>query len=124
MLEILLQNACNLNDKDEYGQTPIYYASRENRIDTVKCVISLGGDVNNVDMHGQTCMFYAAKNGKTDVCRVLIDNGANVHHIDNKGQTPVMGAHKAKKTEVNPFSHYLDSRVPCVKGSSPSCEEV
>lgn len=73
-----------MNDKDEYGQTPIYYSCRDNKPDTVKYLITKGADVNSVDMHGQSSLFYAAKTGRLEICEILIDAGADIHLLDNK----------------------------------------
>lgn len=63
MVKLLVKHGCSLNDKDEYGQTPIYYAVREDRRELVKEIVRLGADIHIQDMHGQTCLFYAAKHG-------------------------------------------------------------
>jgi ankyrin repeat protein len=45
-----------------YGQTPVYYASKENRLNIIKKIIDKGVDLNNKDLiAGQTPLFYAAK---------------------------------------------------------------
>lgn len=47
-----------------YGQTPIYYAANENRINIVKKLIDLGANLNRKDLiGGQTPLFYAARSG-------------------------------------------------------------
>ena len=35
----------NINDQDKYGQTPLYYASREGYLETVVLLIELGANV-------------------------------------------------------------------------------
>jgi len=36
MIQLLVKSGCRLNEKDEYGQTPIYYACREDRLEIVR----------------------------------------------------------------------------------------
>ena len=89
-----------MNNKDEYAQTPVYYACRDNKAETVKFLLSKGANINEVDMHGQTCLFYAAKAGRLEVCRILLDKGADVHVADKKGIQAINQAQKYKKADV------------------------
>lgn len=60
-------NGCNVNQIDTYGQSPIFYACREGKIETIKNLIGYGADHDLVDNNGQTPIFYAIKAGKIDV---------------------------------------------------------
>lgn len=108
---MLLEAGCSPNHKDQYGQTAIYYAARENKLEIAQKLIDAGADLNNEDMHQQTCLFYAAKSGNIDMCAKLIDCGVNINHMDNKRQTALHWANRSKKMET---VDYLISR-----GASP-----
>ena len=43
------ENGANPDVRDKYGQTPLYYASREGHLATVKLLIDLGANINNLD---------------------------------------------------------------------------
>ena len=81
--QYLIQH-CNLpvNEKDIFGQTPIYYACREGRLDVVKLLIDSGSNINLDDNYGQTCLFYAVKHNHFDVVQYLVEKGINVNKID------------------------------------------
>lgn len=54
----------DLNDPDSYGQTPIYYAAKENRLNIIHELIKNGANLNVRDLiAGQTPLFYAANAG-------------------------------------------------------------
>jgi ankyrin repeat protein len=54
-----------LDEADQYGQTPLYYASRDGRLETVKLLVESGADINHTDgLQSQTALFYAAREGK------------------------------------------------------------
>ena len=84
----------NVNEIDVYGQTPIYYCVRDNKIETVKLMIELGTNINIEDLYGQTCLFYAIREGHYDIVELLIQKGANVNQVDKKKRTPYSYAEK------------------------------
>ena len=84
----------NVNEIDIYGQTPIYYCVRDNKIETVKLMIDLGTNINIEDKYGQTCLFYAIREGHFDIVELLIQKGANVNQTDKKKRTPYSYAEK------------------------------
>jgi ankyrin repeat protein len=72
-LDLLLENGLDLNDPDLYGQTPIYYAAKENRLNIIHRLIEKKADLNVKDLiAGQTPLFYAAKEGHIEMCKVLV----------------------------------------------------
>jgi hypothetical protein len=84
----------NVNEIDIYGQTPIYYCVRDNKLETVKLMIELGANINIEDKFGQTCLFYAIREGHMDIIELLIQKGANVNQVDKKKRTPYSFAEK------------------------------
>ena len=84
----------NVNEIDVYGQTPIYYCVRDNKIETVKLMIELGTNINIEDLYGQTCLFYAIREGHYDIVELLVNKGANVNQVDKKKRTPYSYAEK------------------------------
>ena len=91
-----LVNECglNVNEIDFYGQTPIYYCVRDNKIETVKLMIELGTNINIEDKFGQNCLFYAIREGHVDIVELLVEKGANVNQVDKKKRTPYSYAEK------------------------------
>jgi len=84
----------NVNEIDIYGQTPIYYSVRDNKLETVKLMIDLGSNINIEDKYGQTCIFYAIRECHMDIIELLIKKGANVNQVDKKKRTPYSYAEK------------------------------
>ena len=69
---------CKIDEEDLYGQTPIYYAASENRLNlldlfTTESMVFLTLVVNHVDkLAKQTPLFYAARKGHLEMCKALI----------------------------------------------------
>ena len=78
---------CKVNQVDTYGQSPMFYASREGHLDVIKKLVSYGGDIDLVDNNGQTPIFYAIKGGKAQVVEFMLQNGINRDIIDKKNTT-------------------------------------
>ena len=89
-----LVNKCklNINEKDIFGQTPIFYCVRGNKINTTKLMIKLGADLNIQDIFGQTCLYYAIKESHKDLVELLLWAGAKVDMIDKSGRSPYIFA--------------------------------
>ena len=67
---MLLSHGLNLDDSDQYGQTPLFYAASENQLEIVRQYATKGTSfitserVNHVDkLSGQTPLYYAARQG-------------------------------------------------------------
>jgi ankyrin repeat protein len=97
-----LIEGCNLpiNERDIYGQNPIYYAARDGHLNLCELLVEKGTDVNLEDKYGQTCIFYAIREGHYDIVDFLIKHGANVNKNDKKKQTPVSFAMKNNKDKI------------------------
>ncbi len=46
MVDYLISNGANTNVKDEYGNTPLHYASSEGQLELVKYLINKGADIH------------------------------------------------------------------------------
>ena len=93
---------CNLpiNEKDIYGQNPIFYSVREGKMNLCELFVEKGTDINLEDKFGQTCIFYAVRTGHYDIVKFLIKNGANINKVDRKKQTPVSFAVKMNHDNI------------------------
>ena len=60
------------------GLTALHHASRENAIETVEVLLSLGADPNIPDPQGISPLRVAAANANLDLAKVLIEGGADL----------------------------------------------
>lgn len=51
----------DLNDRDQYGNTPLMYAVRNGHIKVAEWLVSLGADVNAVNINGDSALFIAIR---------------------------------------------------------------
>ncbi|XP_069127645.1 transient receptor potential cation channel subfamily A member 1-like isoform X2 [Argopecten irradians] len=85
----LLKDVKNLlNEKDDYGCTPLHYASREGHLVAIDDLISLGAHINPKNNNKQSPLHFAARYGRYNTCKRLLDSpqGANIiNETDGEG---------------------------------------
>jgi uncharacterized protein len=70
----------NLNSTyPDGGLTALHHASRENAINAINMLLSLGADPNILDPEGLSAVRIAAANYNLDLVKILIDNGADIN---------------------------------------------
>jgi hypothetical protein len=89
-----------INAKDIHGQSPLFYISKEGKIELLSLFLDNGADINETDNFRQTPLFYAARDGKTDMVRTLLLNRANPNHRDKIDQTPLFYAARDNRIDA------------------------
>ncbi|MCP4771092.1 MAG: ankyrin repeat domain-containing protein [Planctomycetes bacterium] len=79
----------DVNAKNEWGGTPLHFATFGSYKEVVELLIAKGADVNAKDGVGETPLHWAAKEGNKEVVELLISKGADVNAKDDVGDTPV-----------------------------------
>ena len=81
----LLSEGCRSNHMDIHNQTPVFYAAREGKTETVEWLVGAGGcDINQLDRNGQTPLFYAAKEDRFECVMTMVNSlGADPLIRDN-----------------------------------------
>jgi ankyrin repeat protein len=79
VLSILLDGHADVNDRNEFHQTALLMASRENKFEVAQLLIKYGADVNFPDGVGWTPLQVASQCGHSEIVRVLLDHGADVN---------------------------------------------
>jgi CubicO group peptidase (beta-lactamase class C family) len=82
-----IEAGTDLNQKDEYGSTPLIIATTFGKTEVAKALIEAGADMEIRDTNGSTPLHIAAFFGRTDIVRALLDKGANKYSRNNSGST-------------------------------------
>lgn len=88
--ESLIRSGADIDFQDNYGATPLNYASIYGYVGFVDMLIYYGADVNKKAYDGTTPLMAAIWAGFDDVADLLIRNGANLESKDNDGYTPFL----------------------------------
>ena len=78
--------------RDDDNATPLHFAARKGRQDSIRLLLAKNAAVNAQDKWGAGALFRAAHNGQTVAVELLLKNGATVNLPDNKGHTALLAA--------------------------------
>ncbi len=102
-MKFLLSNSPEyLNEKDNYGYTPLHLAVRKGDIEIVKYLLSLKPDLNTQDKFGDTPLIDSARNNNIEISKILICSGAkqNIENNDNKIALDYISENKQYETAL------------------------
>ena len=85
----LLNQGADVNAKDKYGYTPLFYAASNNAREVAEVLLKHRADVNARDKNGATPLYTAASNNAREVAEVLLKHGADVNAETKNGVTPL-----------------------------------
>jgi ankyrin repeat protein/beta-lactamase regulating signal transducer with metallopeptidase domain len=88
VVQLLLANKADVNEKDEDGRTPLHAVTRK---DVAQLLLAKGADVNAKDENGRTPLHNEAGWHK-DVVQLLLAKGADVNAKASNGDTPLRDA--------------------------------
>jgi hypothetical protein len=78
-VKLLIENGADLNLEDKYGQTSLFYAIKDDRIDIVDYITNQPQftKLDKTDKKNLTPYFFALKNSKIAIAELLASKGAN-----------------------------------------------
>jgi cytohesin len=85
----LLQGYLGPNVTDSLGHTPLHYAARIGRLDTMKVLLENGANPNAQNNIGLTPLHFAVMSGKCEAVEMLLSRGADPNVQDEFGNTPL-----------------------------------
>ena len=86
----LIDKGADLTVKDETGDTALFNAAINNRINLIGPLLDKGADIEAKNKYGMTPLMAAAANGYFNTAELLVSRGANVNATDNNGVTVLM----------------------------------
>lgn len=82
-------NTQNVNERDEYGYTPLHQAARAGSLELIRKLILAGSDVNATSEGCKNTALHEVRDGDcVMVARLLISSGADLFAINVSGRTP------------------------------------
>jgi uncharacterized protein len=89
-----------LSAADPDGTTPLHWAVHQDRLDTVKTLISSGANVNAKNRYGVTPLLLAAQNGSVSVTEALLKAGADGNAVAPETGSVLMAAARTGNPDV------------------------
>lgn len=87
LLEILIANGADVNQKTPYGTPLMSAACNEWNIDLIDILLKSGAKVNERDNNGRTALFYAEIFGGDEISTKLLSAGADIDIKDYDGKS-------------------------------------
>ncbi len=92
LLTLLLEAGCDLEQKDEFGETPLFHAVRRGRLPIIKQLVEAGANVNHLNYKTENVLFVAIAWGRKDLVDYLTAEGVDVDTVNRDGCTPLLKA--------------------------------
>jgi ankyrin repeat protein len=92
-MELLVsRSGFTVDDKDEAGRTPLWWAVEYDNEDTFRFLLDHGAQLESQGPSGLTPLMRAAASGRTQMMGLLLDKGADREARDFQGRTPLSQA--------------------------------
>jgi ankyrin repeat protein len=96
-----LSNNATINEKNEYGVTPLYAAINADKFAAAEELVNLGANINVTDSEKFTLLHMLAEDKNGNNCmKLLIDKKADVNLVNVHGQSPLHIAVGANNIEA------------------------
>jgi len=90
IIKLLKHGTADINAKDDYGRTPLIYASTSGYTEIAKLLIHNNANPNITDHYGVSPLMLISKYGYTSTLKPLIDAGADINTKDIYGLTALI----------------------------------
>ena len=102
----------NLDEKDDYGSTPLIIAVSFDKTEVAKALIDAGADLTITNNDGSTPLHIAAFLCRTEIVQALLDKGADKNALNSFGNT-------ALDSVSGPFEEVKEIYDAIAKGLKP-----
>jgi len=82
---LLHANPKIVNEKDDRGRTPLFFAPMVIKILTTSTLIALGADIEAKDAYGDSPLYHATVTGRQEIVELLVQQGADINEIMEEG---------------------------------------
>ncbi|CAG9988781.1 unnamed protein product [Clonostachys byssicola] len=91
---LLSKDGCDINGRGLLGETPLIISCRDNNLESVAQLLSLGAKTSTSSVAGNVPLCVAVRKGHTEVARLLLDKGADadIKEAASNDVTPLLWA--------------------------------
>lgn len=99
-LHLITKHKPDVNIKDTYEETALYWAVKKRSLDVFQALIKAGADINARNKKGDTPLMVAIRTNSIQFCQALIDAGADLNAENNDHMTSLAYACKLGLSDV------------------------
>jgi|GEM_PF-3566099 len=96
----ILKEKIDINEKDNYGKSPLLIASLSGCKTLVDYMIKENIDLNQADKQGNSAVILASDKNRTEILKSLLDNRASINKKNNEGENALMIAVENENIEA------------------------
>ncbi len=82
----LVKEGANVDGKDRFGNTPLYFAVKNQDHKVLKILLQAGANVNQKDILGKTPLYRTLRTGDVNLAKLLVEADTNIDSKDNKNR--------------------------------------
>ena len=115
-IEMLIENGCDANEKNEMGRTPLMQAL-ESRNHEIAGALLPHSDIHATDKEGHSVLMFAACAQNEDMMSAIIAGGADVDARDSDGRTALMQSIAENREDMVEMLAPVSDRSLAVNGA-------
>jgi len=101
LLELLLANGADMNERDKEGNCPLMWiVANDGDEELMEALVDQGASVNIQNFVGESPLFLAVQRNFEEKVRYLLENGADVRMVNLEGASPLHAAAAAGNVEI------------------------
>ena len=98
IIGLQIEKGADVNQKNETGETPLTFVTKEGDAEAAKTLLEMGADPNLPNADGETALIISVREDTANITKLLLEKGADVNARDNDGRTALMHATMCEDT--------------------------
>lgn len=99
-IRLLLEKGAQVNETNENGETPLFFAIRRKNLEVVRLLIEKGASVHSINFYEDSVLMVSASVGATKITQLLIEKGAYVQFENHNSLTALWKSFEQPNTKT------------------------
>jgi len=125
-VKFLIDKKIDINNVDNFGNTPLIYAAINGDFKVAKLLIENGASLNIENKKNKTALIYAVDNASYELEQMLLKNNIDINKFDISGNNAIMYAIKNQDKDIvqDLIKHKIELNYKNCDGFSPLYQSI